>query len=191
MLKGKKLRLDFNAPVILSFTILSFIMLVANGALSRNINQSLAIYRSSLLSLDFYLRLFTYVFAHADFSHFANNFLLILAIGPIVEEKYGSKRLLIMMAVTAVVSGLLHAIFFPKVMLVGASGIAFLLILLASFTNVKEGYIPVTFMLVSILYIGTEVFNSFSKDNISQLTHIAGGCLGSFYGFFYRGGKRK
>ena len=42
-----------------------------------------------------------------------------------------------------------------------------------------------TFILVMLLYLGREVWNSVaSKDNISQFAHIAGGLAGSVMGFF-------
>jgi uncharacterized membrane protein YdcZ (DUF606 family) len=66
----------------------------------------------------------------------------------------------------------------------GASGVVFMMILLASFTNFSEGEIPLTFILILILYIGREVFNSFRQDNISEFAHIIGGLCGSLFGFF-------
>ncbi|MDR2519502.1 MAG: rhomboid family intramembrane serine protease [Eubacteriaceae bacterium] len=186
----KKLRLDFNAPVILSFASISLTLLILSSVFGGWVNDAFAIRYTSWLDLRMYGRLVTHVFAHAGLSHYTNNFLLILAIGPMVEEKYGSSRLLGMMAVTAILTGLINVAFFPHIMLMGASGIVFLLILLASFTNVREKTIPITFLLVCVLYIGTEVVQGMaSNDNVSQLSHIAGGLVGSFFGFAYRGGK--
>jgi uncharacterized membrane protein YdcZ (DUF606 family) len=58
------------------------------------------------------------------------------------------------------------------------------MILLASFTNFSKGEIPLTFILVLILYLGRELFNSFSSNNVSEFAHIAGGFCGSLFGFF-------
>ena len=91
-----------------------------------------------------------------------------------LEEKYGSKNLLSMMLVTAISSAVLNLIFF-NVNVLGASGIVFMLILLSSFTGFQRGNIPLTFVLVFILYIGREVVDSFEADNISQFGHIFGG----------------
>jgi membrane associated rhomboid family serine protease len=88
-----------------------------------------------------------------------------------------------MIAVTALVTGALNALFFPSFLL-GASGVVFMMILLASFTNFNKGEIPLTFILVLILYIGREVLNSFRSDNISEFAHIVGGFCGSLFGFF-------
>ena len=50
--------------------------------------------------------------AHSSVAHFAGNFILILAIGSLVEEKYGSRRLAVMLLlVTALVIGLITTLF--------------------------------------------------------------------------------
>jgi uncharacterized membrane protein YdcZ (DUF606 family) len=59
-----------------------------------------------------------------------------------------------------------------------------MMILLASFTNFNKGEIPLTFILVLILYVGRELINSFKSDNISEFAHIVGGFCGSLFGFF-------
>jgi GlpG protein len=88
------------------------------------------------------------------------------------------------MAATAVVTGIINMVFFPSVMLLGASGIVFAFILISSITTTEDRTIPVTFILVAILYIGQQVYEGiFVKDNISQMAHIVGGIVGSFLGF--------
>lgn len=108
--------------------------------------------------------------------------MLFLLIGPIIEEKYGSLRLMAMIAVTALATSIINMLLLHKGIL-GASGIVFMLILLISFTNVEKGKIPITFILIFILYIGKEVLNSFHSNEISQFGHITGGICGSIFGF--------
>lgn len=93
-----------------------------------------------------------------------------------------------MILVTAFVTGLLQIAFFNHALL-GASGVAFMLILLSSFTN-NGGGIPLTFILVVILFLGKEVLNSFGADQVSQFAHIIGGILGGIFGFFLEGGQK-
>jgi membrane associated rhomboid family serine protease len=101
-----------------------------------------------------------------------------------LEENYGSKELLVMIVITALVTGVLNILLF-KSALMGASGVVFMMILLSSFTNFTMGEVPLTFILVLILYMGAQLFSSFGSDNISQFAHIAGGLCGSFFGFFH------
>ena len=69
------------------------------------------VYRGSLKDPLFYIRLFGHVLGHASWDHFLNNMLLLLVVGPPMEEKYGSKPLLCGMVFTALVTGVLMAIF--------------------------------------------------------------------------------
>ena len=75
-------------------------------------------------------------------------------------------------------------VFFPRVMLLGASGIVFAFILIASITTREDHTIPVTFILVALLYLGQQIYQGIvEKDNISQMAHIVGGITGSVLGF--------
>ena len=177
-------KISYNSPVILTFTFISLAALILNYITHRASNMLLfCVYRDSLLNPLFYLRLFTHVIGHADINHFVGNFTLILVIGPILEEKYGSRQLLILMAITAFATGIINVIFFPNVALLGASGIAFMLIILASFANKESGKIPLTFILVAAVYLGGEIMDMvFAEDNISQMAHLLGGICGGAAG---------
>ena len=126
--------------------------------------------------------LLSHSMGHASTEHLLGNLTFILLLGPIVEEKYGSKNVLFMMLLTSLVTGILNYYFFNTGLL-GASGIVFMLILLVSFTNVREGEIPVSFILISVLFLGKELIQSMQSDHISQFAHIIGGVCGSIFGF--------
>ena len=182
---GRKVSVSFNAPVILGFTILCFVVLVLDQVTMRATTNALfSVYRSSLLSPLTYVRFFGHVLGHAGWEHFIGNIMLILIVGPLLEEKYGSSNILFVILTTALVTGVIHFIFFPGVRLLGASGVVFALILLSSLTSITEGKIPLTFILVAVIYIGAQIYQGvFIKDNVSNLTHIAGGVIGSCLGF--------
>jgi membrane associated rhomboid family serine protease len=139
----------------------------------------------SVTSFRNWVTLFTHVLGHKNWQHLVSNFTAILLIGPILEEIYGTYSLLIMIAITALVTGALNAVFFSSSLL-GASGVLFMMILLASFTNFNRGEIPLTFILVLVLYLGKEFFGSLAREpdeNISHFAHIVGGFIGSLFGF--------
>lgn len=185
----RKMKLSYNSPVILSFTILAFIVTIVGIATGGTATSLLfSTYRSSLLNPLYYVRLFTHILGHAGLSHYIGNFMYILLIGPMLEEKYGSKKLLYMILFTAGITGIINSIFFPNVMLCGASGIVFMLILLSSFAGAKENDgIPLTVILVAVLYLGNEILNGiFSNDDISQLAHLIGGACGGIFGYLLR-----
>lgn len=176
---------SYNSVVILSFFFISLLVLILNFITKDKLNKTLfSSYRSSLKSPLTYVRLATHIFGHADWSHFMNNFLYILLIGPMIEEKYGSKNLIIMIAITSLVTGILNYIFSNKRIL-GASGIVFMFIILSSFVNVTAEKIPLTLILICIFYVVNEVISGiFKKDDISHMGHLIGAICGFIFGFY-------
>jgi membrane associated rhomboid family serine protease len=181
------MRIKYNAPTILTFTFISVLVLVLSNTLLPPLTESWFMVPGKGSFTPFHIRswvtLVTHVLGHANWTHLIANFSLILLIGPILEERYGSWPLLEMIFLTALVTGVLNVLFFSKALL-GASGVAFMMILLASFTNFKKGEIPLTFVLILVLYLGRELFNSLADNTISEFAHIIGGFCGSIFGFF-------
>jgi membrane associated rhomboid family serine protease len=188
------MRIKYNAPTVLTFTFISALVLI----LSQTLFPSLTLFwfmvpgrgGFSPSSLRNWVNLFSHVMGHADWTHLISNFSLILLIGPILEELYSSLHLLSMIVITALITGALNVLFFSTGLL-GASGVVFMMILLASFTNFNKGEIPLTFILVLVLYLGRELFNSLSSNNISEFAHIIGGFCGSLFGFLRGPRNRK
>ena len=182
---GKKIRLSFNSPVILGFTLACFIVLILDKVTgSASTRAFFSVYRSSLASPFTYIRFFGHVLGHASWDHFFGNIMMLLVVGPLLEEKYGSANILFVILATALVTGVINFIFFPHVQLLGASGVVFAFILLASLTSIEEEKIPLTFILVALIYIGQQVYDGlFIRDNVSNLTHILGGIVGSGLGY--------
>ncbi len=181
----KKIRITFNSPIILGFVFISFAVMFL-GAITRGASTELLFmtWHSPLTSPLTYLRLFTHVLGHSGWDHYIGNTAYILLLGPMLEEKYGSQRILSVMVITAAVTGLVNYIFFWNVGLCGASGIVFAFILLTSFTSFKEGEIPLTFILIFVIYIGQQIFEGvFLNDNVSNLSHIIGGLIGAVVGY--------
>lgn len=180
-----KLKITFNSPVTLVFIISCFVVLVLNFITAGYLNTLLFMtYHSSLASPLTYVRLFTHVMGHSGWEHFISNATYILLLGPLLEEKYGGKKLIMVILITALVTGLANYILFPTTALCGASGVVFAFILMTSFTGFKKGEIPLTFILVAIVFIGQQVYEGiFVQDNISNLTHILGGIVGSVLGY--------
>ena len=143
-----------------------------------------SVYRSSFANPLTYLRMFTHVLGHANWEHLFGNVTMLLVVGPLLEEKYGSLNTLLIILITALVTGLVNFFLFPNVRLLGASGVVFAFILLSAFTCVKEREIPITFILVALIYMGEQIYSAiFVKDNVSNLTHLIGGGVGSVLGF--------
>ncbi len=181
----KKFKITFNSPVVLGFIFISLAVLVLGIATLGKSNELLFMtYHSSLTNPLTYVRFFTHVFGHSGWAHYIGNASYILLLGPMLEEKYGSGRILQIILITAAVTGIVNYILFWDVALCGASGVVFAFILLTSFTSFKNGEIPMTFILVAIVFIGQQVYEGlFLQDDISNLSHIIGGVIGAVVGY--------
>lgn len=181
-------KLHYNSPVVLTYFLLSLAVLglgiLTKGWTTTNL---FSVYGSSPLNPLFYVRLFGHVLGHANWAHFYGNMVLLLVVGPPLEEKYGSRTLLIAILSTALISGVLQCFLSPNVQLLGASGIVFMLIMLSSLAGMKTGTIPVTLILVAVLYLGQEVYAIFFvKDNVAHFMHLVGGACGTVFGYLAR-----
>ena len=181
----KKLKITFNSPVVLGFIFVSLCALLLGIVTLGKSNELLFMtYHSSPKDPLTYVRFFTHVLGHSGWEHYIGNASYILLLGPMLEEKYGSKKLLQVIVITALVTGLMNYFLFPGVALCGASGVVFAFILLTSFTTFKNGEIPLTFILVAVIFLGQQVYEGvFLKDNISNLSHVVGGIIGSILGY--------
>lgn len=187
-MKKHRLKLQYNAPVTLSFFFLSLLALLL-GQLTHGWTTAhlFSIYRCSPLDPLLYIRLFGHVLGHAGWQHFLNNMLLLLVVGPPLEEKYGSRTFLTGIAITAAVTGLLQCALFPGTALLGASGIVFMLIMLSSLAGMRSGALPLTLLLVAALYLGQQIYDIvFVRDNVANFMHIAGGICGTAFGYAVR-----
>ena len=189
--KNRQLSISFNSPVVLIFSLICLISLglgVLTGG--RTTTLFFSVYRSSLSDPLTYVRFIGHVFGHAGWNHLISNLMLLLIVGPMLEEKYGSVNLLFVILITAIVTGVVNCVFFPNVRLLGASGVVFAFILLSSFASMRAGSIPMTFLLVAIIYIGGQLYDGiFVQDNVSNLTHILGGAVGSLFGYLAGRGR--
>jgi len=186
-----KENVDYNAPVIVTFTIMAVLVHIVNCGVPEFTTKFFTVRHTMSWAnpLD-YFRLVSYTLGHADWKHLMGNITLILMMGPILEEKYGSYRMFMMMFWTALITGLVNIIFF-NTWCNGASGIVFMIILLASIVDVKKTKIPLTFLIILVLYPGGELLDSIKNDNVGQGAHLLGGLMGSIFGFVFMKAKRR
>ncbi len=198
------MRIRYNAPVILTFSLACTVIFIISQILPKEtfLYPFFTVPSNNppfnFLSLESF-RLVSYIFGHWDWAHFIGNLSIILLAGPILEEKYGSVRMFIMILFTALVTGVINVLFMGSASL-GASGIAFMLILLISITNVRQGEIPLTLIAVIAIYVTAQVI-----EGVKQLTqtqpagtlavnvwaHLIGGFCGGVFGFIFAREKKK
>ncbi|MCD6343029.1 MAG: rhomboid family intramembrane serine protease [Spirochaetaceae bacterium] len=188
------MKLKYNAPATLTFALAATIVLLIDQYIMPGMIEALFTAEGSLTfqfnDIPAYVRMFTHIFGHAGWDHLLSNLTLILLLGPVLEEKYTTKSVAWMIVFTALVNGLVNAFFFESA-LMGSSGIAFMMILMVSFANIKAGEFPLTALLVVGLYLVKEILAIFRYDDISQVSHIIGAACGAVFGFIRTVGARK
>lgn len=181
-MRTKSIRLSYNAPFTLSFALICVLVLVIKLMTGNRSNELLF---SVAHGMDWanpvsYLRMILHVFGHATPEHLAYNLTILLLVGPLLDEKHGWKKLTAVTLVTAFVTAL-PMLLLPGALL-GSSGVIFACIILASYTRAVSGAIPLTFILVCILFIGREIYlGIMAHDQIAQFAHILGGAVGGFF----------
>lgn len=181
------IQFDYNSKVIISYLLLSIGAWLLNKITFNKSNKLLfENYRSSPLNPLTYVRLFTHAIGHKDWDHLVGNFLYILLVGPMIEEKYGSVNLIIMLLITSLVIALYNIIFTNGIIL-GASGNVYMLIVLSSFSNISEGKIPLTVVLICIFYVISEAkkFLLEKKTKVYHDGHLIGAVCGLIFGIYF------
>lgn len=177
-------RITINAPVVLGFTLICVVVQIINTITFGASTQALFTFHVSSLSHPLeYFKLISFAFGHVNWDHCIGNLSYILLLGPLLEEKYGSARMAAIILASALACSITSILVFHTGG-VGASGVVFTFILLSSVTNLREGEIPLTFVLVAALYFGQQLYGAaFIRGNTSYHGHIIGGLVGAAVGF--------
>ena len=163
---------QYNAVVTLTMFFISLgVLLLDKITKGKSTRKVFSTERASLLKPLTYIRFFTHILGHADWDHLSSNYLKILLLGPLIEEKYGSINYLIMILLTAFVVAVYNFIK-GKEWLKGASCISFMLTVLSAFVNITENKIPITLVLIILFYIIDEIKKLKKDDNIAHDTHL-------------------
>lgn len=178
-----RLRISYNAPVVLTFALLAVGVFILGQTVAPGFVQRWFVAKPWLHGASDYFGLVGHILGHKDWNHLLSNFMLILLLGPLLEERFGSLKLFGMIVVTALVTGVIN-VAIADTGLLGASGIVFMMILLASTANIRQGEIPLTFLAVAAIYLGGEIVRALGReDQISQMAHLIGGIVGAIFGF--------
>lgn len=179
-----KYSISFNAPLTLWFSFICLLVFFLAGIYEGLMEQYFVLrptfdYHNQVS----WLTLFSYAVGHVDINHLLGNLSFILLLGPVLEQKYGMRDLFWMVLITVVTTALINLFFF-KAAIIGCSGIVFMFIMLTAFSGGKRNTIPLTFLLVAVLFLGKEIMQSYQDDHIAQFAHIIGGICGGVFGLF-------
>lgn len=177
-------KVTFNSPVILWFAIVCVAVQALSTLTGGASTAAFFTFHTDSLSSPFELfRLVTFAVGHISWEHLSNNMFFILLLGPLLEEKYGSPSLVAIILASALTCSIVSIVVFHTGG-VGASGVVFTFLILSSVTRVREGEVPLTFILVAAFYLCQQLYGMFFvRDFVSYHGHIIGGCVGAALGF--------
>jgi len=193
------MKLKYNAPVTMTFGLICAAVMALDLYIAPDfaMNHFLAHGESfDPKETWHFLGMILHIFAHDSWDHLLQNFLYILLLGPVLEEKYGSRTIALLMGGTALFTGILNYLLLQPTSILGASGIVFMMILLVSFSGIQKGEIPLTLLVVALLYPIKEIVLTLQtpESGVSLIAHVAGGVFGTIFGFIRHlenGNKRK
>ena len=129
-----------------------------------------------------YFRLLLYIFGSEGgrAAELFTNLILIMLLGPSMEERYGSVIIGIMIFVSALFSGVLNACFL-ETSLVGCVPLVSMMIFLNAFMSFSKKKFPLSFAAVMLLFVLLQFFSGAGVLRI--IVCIAGGLCGSLFAF--------
>ena len=185
-----KIKLNYDAPVTIIFTLLSVLLFVLDWFLLKNkLNSTILLtptcdgeFQFSFKSFFSYLRLFLYVFGTGDALSFFAKLVIVSLIGSRMEERYGSMVIGIMIFVATIFTGVLAACC-CKLPFAGSDAVVFMLILLDMLFHISKKSVSLSSALATALFIACLFISSNGNGMVGVLIIIAGGLCGSLFAF--------
>ena len=188
------LKVAYDAPVTLTFVIICAVIFLVSMIFVKNgknpgLEKVFASPTSQAGELPFipsaplsYVRLLFYIFGAAagEASVLFTNLILIMLLGPAMEERYGSVIVGIMIFVSALFAGVLNACFSSE-SLVGAVPLVCMMIFLNAFMSFSKKKFPLSFAAVMILFVVLQAVSG--SGAVKIIICIAGGLCGSLFAF--------
>ena len=160
---------------------------------NRNIVIYLAMVPGLVIEEGFVWQFFTYMFAHANFSHILFNMIGLFFFGTQIERRMGSREFLFFYLLTGTIAGIFSFFVYLftggyTVILLGASGAVFAVLFAFAvfFPHARIfvfGILPVRAPVLVVAYTAIEVFSQISQvqTGVAHLTHLAGFALAYLY----------
>lgn len=204
MAKKNSLKFIFDSPVVLVFSVVSAVIFISDLILKLNLSEKIfeCPGAKSVPAFDFksalsYVKLVIYPFGGENSTSFFLNIGFILLLGPVLEERYGSIMLALMIFITSLVGGVLTACV-STFGIYGCGGIVFMMIILSVLSVFIKKQLPVSWIFIFALYLAFSLFSGkkisgfmpFMQNNVPVFIQLASGICGSLFGFFVCPKKR-
>ncbi len=138
-----------------------------------------ALYWPSIFYNHEYYRIITYMFLHSNINHIANNMLILLILGEVLERVIGKVRFSAIYLIAGIVAGISSAsynmIYKYNVISVGASGAIFGVIgAMAYIVLVNKGRVDNISKSQMMLFIGMSLYSGFTSQGVDNIAHVSG-----------------
>ncbi len=194
MATRKRFRLSFDYPVTLIFVILCIVF----GFLAKLIPELQSILSCptcasgqnpfNFKSISDYFRLILYPLGFSDWNVLTSHLVFILFLCPKVEQVFGKSILSLLLFVCVIFSGVVCVCFSNSVM-VGTSGIVFMLLILSFYSYIDKKEIPLSYVLLAIIYFSNEIIHIFSTNSLVVFCQFAGALVASLVGILSLGSR--
>lgn len=200
----KKLKVTFDSPVVIICALLTVLLyMLDKWALKNFLSQNLLTClgtsngnRFDPLSLTTYLRMLLHCFGASEWNSLLINTSFFLLLGPMLEERYGSPILVLMIAASVLVSGVFAS--FSPVPMTGSYCIVFMMIFLCAVYMLSKKQVQISWILIFLIYLVWTMVNGFVNGrpseeknpfvaffigNIPTFIDLLAGVCGSLFGF--------
>lgn len=177
---------------VIPLILLNVIIFILQIILGNNFTNSFI-----LVSSDIFVRpwiLLTSMFLHAGVNHILFNMYALLIFGPILEQKIGTKRFLLIYLFSGVIAAFLSSFFYELAL--GASGaimgvIGTLIILMPNLGLLLFFVVPMPLWIAGIVYAAIDLFGIFFPSGIGNIAHLVGMGCGLLYGLYLKKQTKK
>ncbi|MBE6949690.1 MAG: rhomboid family intramembrane serine protease [Ruminococcaceae bacterium] len=186
------MKLKYNSPVVLTYFFASALALALSYVIPEaTYIKIFSVYEASFADPMAYVRLFMHILGYfKDYTAFISTMLMLLVIGPPLEEKYGSKSIVLAILFTAVTVGL-YQMLFVDTPLSGAAVIMFMMIVLASNAGASTGHIPLSLILVILLFVAEGYIDIVINDSATPFSRILGAVCGVLMAIYFTRRQKK
>ena len=195
MSKKNSFHITFNAPFTITFCLISLAVFLLDFFIFKNHMIEAAFTckaHSGKAPFNFttpldYITILTHCFGTTDIISLLINMVLLLIMGPAVEERYGSPLLILMSFIAVLLTGVLTACI-SSTPVTGAASLVLLFIFLSSIQAFQKKQLQFSWMLVIAFYIAKDIIKGpFGKDFLDLLMpiliNLLAGIAGSLFGF--------
>lgn len=202
MAKKNSFGIKYDSPVILTFAIASFIVFALDFfVFKKDFIKEFFVCHASKVFGDYeafnfkafpdYPKMIFHELGSTSWHSLLTGILIIMILGPSVEEKFGSVFTGLMIFMTSLISGILTATI-SHYTLTGSTGVIFTFMILSLITDISKKsfslsafFIFVVFIAIQLLESGNEEKNFilFMQKNTGLFIEMIGGICGSLFGF--------